>query len=501
MNLNDLLLESSSVDYKEALEIKKPRSWLKSVSAFANSFGGHIVFGVRDNPREVCGLDNPQEVISKITELIKARIDPTPRYQLHAFSEDDKICIDLEIQNGPAYPYYYRFEGVCVAYIRNGDQSEETSRQQLSALILKGMNKTFDALPSPYHMGDVSFTLLAATFKNALKEDFQPDKDLLSTTLVTEDGQVTNGGLLLCDQGVLSQSRIFCTRWKGTHKGNIDADALDDKEYQGASLISLLQNAEDFIRNNSKNPWSIRGMTREERSDYPYKAVREVLVNALIHRDYQVLGSEIHIEMFDDRMEISSPGGMANGRRIQDMDLQHIPSMRRNQVISDVFSRLHYMERRGSGIDRIMTSYAECAQKPIFYSDSTFFLVTLPNRSVAAPTQLSMDSENVETSAQNMETTAQNVETSPQNVETSAFFTPIEKLEHDLSKLWMQASTKEKILELFRRYGYEYEFRTSHVADVFHVKNSRANLVIRELTAAGILESPSYGTYHFIAKN
>ena len=68
-------------------------------------------------------------------------------------------------------------------------------------MILKGMNKTFDALPSPYHMGDVSFTLLAATFKNALKEDFQPDKDLLSTTLVTEDGQVTNGGLLLCDQG------------------------------------------------------------------------------------------------------------------------------------------------------------------------------------------------------------------------------------------------------------------------------------------------------------
>ena len=364
MNLNDLLLEGSSVDYKEALEIKKPRSWLKSVSAFANSFGGHIVFGVRDNPREVCGLVNPQEVISKITELIKARIDPTPRYQLHAFAEDNKICVDLEIQNGPAYPYYYRFEGVCVAYIRNGDQSEEASRQQLSALILKGMNKTFDSLPSPYHIGDVSFTLLAATFKNTLKEDFQPDKDLLSTALVTEDGQVTNGGLLLCDQGVLPQSRIFCTRWKGTHKGNIDADALDDKEYQGASLISLLQNAEDFIRNNSKNPWSIRGMTREERSDYPYKAVREVLVNALIHRDYQVLGSEIHIEMFDDRMEISSPGGMANGRRIQDMDLRHIPSMRRNQVISDVFSRLHYMERRGSGIDRIMTSYAECAQKP-----------------------------------------------------------------------------------------------------------------------------------------
>ena len=176
MNLNDLLLEGSSVDYKEALETKKPRSWLKSISAFANSFGGHIVFGVRDNPREVCGLDNPQEVISKITELIKARIDPTPRYQLHAFAEDDKICIDLEIQNGPAYPYYYRFEGVCVAYIRNGDQSEEVSRQQLSALILKGMNKTFDALPSPYHMGDVSLRCWLLPSRTLLKKISTPTR-------------------------------------------------------------------------------------------------------------------------------------------------------------------------------------------------------------------------------------------------------------------------------------------------------------------------------------
>ena len=92
------------------------------------------------------------------------------------------------------------------------------------------------------------------------------------------------------------------------------------------------------------------------------------------------------------------------------------------------------------------------------------------------------------------------METSPQNVETSAFSTPIEKLERDLSKLRMQSSTKEKVLELFQRYGYEYEFRTSHVADVFHVKNSRANLVIRELTAAGILESSHYGMYCFRKK-
>ena len=91
MNLNDLLLEGSSVDYKEALETKKPRSWLKSISAFANSFGGHIVFGVRDNPREVCGLDNPQEVISKITELIKKQ----RRHAAHAVRVNAQPCDPL----------------------------------------------------------------------------------------------------------------------------------------------------------------------------------------------------------------------------------------------------------------------------------------------------------------------------------------------------------------------------------------------------------------------
>ena len=116
------------------------------------------------------------------------------------------------------------------------------------------------------------------------------------------------------------------------------------------------------------------------------------------------------MEVFDDRLEITSPGGMMNGRRVQDMDIRHIPSMRRNQVISDVFSRLGFMERRGSGIDRILNSYVEVAQKPTFYSDLDFFIVTLPNRSVATPAQVSMES--VASGAESAETSAESAETS-----------------------------------------------------------------------------------------
>lgn len=518
----DHYIEASHVDYKERLEEKKPRSWLKSVSAFANTEGGHLIFGVKNEPREVVGLENPQAVISRLTELIKVRIDPTPRYRVREVEIEGKSCVDLEVQDGPAYPYYYAFDGSHTAYVRHGDQSEEATSRELNELILQGMNQTFDALPSSYRVGDASFTLLAATFKNLKKEDFDLEKDLPSAGLVTDDGQITNGGLLLCDQGVLKQSRIFCTRWKGNYKGSIEEDALDDKEFQGASLITLLQNAEDFVRNNSKNPWSIRGMTREERSDYPYKAVREVLVNALIHRNYQILGSEIHVEVFDDRLEITSPGGMMNGRRVQDMDIRHIPSMRRNQVISDVFSRLGFMERRGSGIDRILNSYVEVAQKPTFYSDSDFFIVTLPNRSVATPAQVSMESveaqpAKVSTSSKKVATSTLEVATPQEKVETSTLkvATSQEKVatsekedmdsevanfKNQLDGTNFGSRTKEKTLGLFKRYRYEYSFHSINVAQFFDVKISRANAIIRDLRRLGIVESPQYGVYQFIRK-
>lgn len=132
-------------------------------------------------------------------------------------------------------------------------------------------------------------------------------------------------------------------------------------------------------------------MRREEKSDYPFKAVREVLVNAMIHRDYQIVGSEIHVDLFDDRLEILSPGGMLSGGKIQEMDLRRVPSMRRNEIISDIFGRLHYMDRRGSGIGRILNSYSEFLEQPQFFSTEHYFLVVLPNRSSSELAQSSID--------------------------------------------------------------------------------------------------------------
>jgi ATP-dependent DNA helicase RecG len=363
-----IAMETTFVDYKEAMENKKAKNWLKSVSAFANTGTGRIVFGVRDTDHGKIGLQNCQEDGEKITELINSRIQPSPNYDIQYERDGDKDFIVLTIRKGISTPYYYAHEGTKIAYVRKGSQSVIAPDHELNALILYGRGLTYDALPSPFQLNEISFTLLEANYNNTIVigDKFDKERDLISFGLVKTDGTVTNAGALLCDQGILWHSRVFCTRWKGKTKGRVDLDAIDDKEYSG-SLITLLENAVTFVRNNSQNMWTIKGLTREEEVDYPYQAVREVIVNALIHRDYQILGSEIHIDMYDDRMEVYSPGGMANGWRIQDLNLFHIPSIRRNPIISDIFSRMHFMDRKGSGITRIMGAYDEIDEKPQFF--------------------------------------------------------------------------------------------------------------------------------------
>ena len=160
-------------------------------------------------------------------------------------------------------------------------------------------------------------------------------------------------------------------------------DAVDDAEYSG-SIISLLQEAIAFVARNSKKAWMKLPDDRQEMPEYPERAVLESVVNALIHRDYLEYGSEVHIDMFDDRLEIYSPGGMMDGTMVQNLDVLSVPSRRRNPVIADIFNRLHYMDRRGSGFKKIVEDYQMYANvsngaKPVFKSELSSFFITLPN--------------------------------------------------------------------------------------------------------------------------
>ena len=143
-------------------------------------------------------------------------------------------------------------------------------------------------------------------------------------------------------------------------------EAIDDVELEGC-VIGQLQDAVSFVRNNSYKKWWKENDYREELPDYPERAVTEAIANAIIHRDYLQMGSEIHIDMYDDRLEIYSPGGMVDGRLIQQLNPLTVPSKRRNPLLADFFSRLGLMERRGSGMKKIIDSYKRFEELPNFH--------------------------------------------------------------------------------------------------------------------------------------
>ena len=376
-----LIAETTEYDLKEALEIKKPKDWLKTISAFANTAGGTIYFGITDD-KDIKGLNNAQYDAEKISELIHARITPLPYFVLSAFKIEGNDILAVKVSAGDTTPYFYQSDGTVTAYIRIGNRSVPADSNRLRELVLKGKNLSFDSLPTEFSKSELTFSFFEAAYKKVTKSDIKP-KEYISFGLCNQDGILTNAGLLFADDCPLLQARVFCTHWNGLYKGSVGDDAIDSEEFEG-DLVSLLKNSNNFIRLNSKKRWKKMPDHRVNKPDYSNRAVFEALCNALMHRDWSIIGSEVHVDMFDDRLEIFSPGGMPDGTLIQEQNINDIPSIRRNPIIADMFQRLDYVERKGSGIGiiRTETSYLygyTDVYAPEFRSTHTAFHVILKN--------------------------------------------------------------------------------------------------------------------------
>lgn len=374
---NRLIAECTSYDFKEMLERRKVKSWLKSVSAFANTEGGSLFYGVSDEG-EIVGLENPQADADFISEMIKARLDPVPEVQLIPIEHEGRTLLEVKVKAGVLTPYYYYQDGTRMAYVRVGNESVECNSQQLLSLVLKGTHMTWDSLPTQVDANKHSFVILANTFREQTHQEWN-DKYLESFGLVTSDGKLTNAGLLFVDNCTVFQSRIFCTRWTGLYKDN----AISSVEHR-ANLVLLLKYGMDFIKNYTMSGWVKMPNYRLNLPDYSDRAIFEGLVNHLIHRDYTVMGGEVHIDIYDDRVELVSPGAMPDGTQIQDRDIYNVPSIRRNPVIADMFTQLDYMEKRGSGLRKMRELTEKLpnflpGKEPHYKTEASSFFTTFYN--------------------------------------------------------------------------------------------------------------------------
>ena len=396
MNIEKIIGETTEYDKKLKLEMRKPKRWCKSISAFANTVGGSLIFGISDH-NEIIGLSSPQEDAENISEIIKTRISPIPEFKMHFHNIGDKHLLVVEIYKGDETPYYYCGDGLLEAYIRIGNESVKASPLELRILVLRGRNTSYDSQSSLYKVEDHAFSKLRERYKKWTGNSFD-EKDLISFGLATDQGYLTHAGALIVDDSPIRCSRLFCTRWNGLNKSSGILDALDEAEYEG-SVISLIENGEAFIKRNAKMMWRKTANSREEMPDYVGRSYHEALVNAIAHRDYLIYGSEVHIDIYDDRMEIYSPGGMPDGSIIQERDPLTVPSTRRNPVLADVFNRLGYMERKGSGFAKIIDNYTfqinyKEDRKPYFRSDRYQFTVIMPNLNYNGEQENKINDEN-----------------------------------------------------------------------------------------------------------
>ena len=485
MMIERWMAEATECDFKAALEIRKPKSWLKSVSAFANGIGGTLFFGI-DDDRNVVGLADVQADAEAISRLIKERITPLPNFILSPEKDNGKDILVLTVSAGRSTPYYYKADGAMESYIRIGNESVIAPGYVLNQLVLKGMNRTYDALTSEYDFKDYSFSKLRERYKvwtgNSMEEKLFDSFDIRD-----EQGRLTNAGALLADDSPVRHSRLFCTRWNGLDKSGGIVDALDSAEYSG-SLIILLNEGVSFVKRNMKTLWKKTADSRIEMPDYCERSIFEAIVNGLIHRDYLILGSEVHIDIYDDRLTIYSPGGMADGTRVQERDLSSISSTRRNPILADIFGRLGYMERQGSGFKKITEAYHAAHNyrdelEPKFYSDASSFQVTLYNLNYG----------------QSANTTDFADEKQAFNNEKTGLQDKKQALESLLAGLGMTAPTKDNIFKLFRHFGFNTLFARADVMQVTGITATPATELMRKMKEAKLIENArGRGKYKFI---
>lgn len=346
--------ESKKLEYKEEIT----NSFLKTVSAFANYGGGTIVFGITDD-RLIKGLNEIQKSCITIENMINDTISPHPDYLI---SPNNDNTISLIITDGLNKPYLYKNK----AYKRNDSSTIEVDRLEFNRLVMEGLNETFEGQISKTQ--SLSFNTLEKELIEKLGIHKLSDDILKTLQLLTLDSKYNNAAELLSDTN----------SFKGVDITKFGKNISEIRERISLDYISIIEQFHSAINSYRRyyQVEEINGSTRTLVQLIPETAFREVLANALIHRSWDI-DVNIRISMFDDKIEITSPGGLPVGISIEEY-LSDQFSLLRNPILGNIFFRLNYIEKFGTGIRRINEAYSKNYNKPIFRVFDNSLSVTLP---------------------------------------------------------------------------------------------------------------------------
>ena len=343
------------------LELKATitNTFLKTVSAFSNYNTGKIIFGVDDNGK-IIGLENIEELCLDLENKINDNISPKPDFKF--IKDTKKNIITLIVEEGINKPYLYKGK----AYKRNDTSTVEVDKIELSRLTLLGLNLYYEELKARNQ--NLEFSILKKELEEKLSlKNFS--KDVLKTLNLYDDKNgYNNAAEFFADKNTFSGVDI------AKFGKNIN-EILDRNLFVNISVISQYQKTLEIFNRYYKYE-QISGSERREKELIPEKAFRETIANALIHRTWDV-NSNVRISMYEDKIEVSSPGGLPSGISEKEY-LNGQISQLRNPILANIFFRLKYVEMFGTGIRRINESYKDYAVKPAFEIFENLIKITLP---------------------------------------------------------------------------------------------------------------------------
>lgn len=347
--------ESKTLELKEGLPAKGEK-YAKTLIAFANSAGGKLIVGVRDSDRAIIGVRNAALVADAIANALDDLCEPQIAPRIRTIEINGVDLVIAEVQPGSATPYHLK--GVDLAkgtYVRVGATSRRADEHSLRELTLRGVSQTYDEQPcldSPLDKDAVEVLcseMNSRRLHSAYGWEITP-RNLENWGLIKNAGgvPVPTRALLLLTSNPFRFARIQCGQFKGMTRSVF----LDRREY-GGPLQAQIDEAEAFVLRNIRLGARIEGLYREDRYEIPPEAIREAIVNAVVHRDLQA-NSCVQVALFDDRLEITSPGSLYGGITIEQA-LEGATSLR-NPKIAEAFMQMDLFESWGTGLRRIRES-------------------------------------------------------------------------------------------------------------------------------------------------
>ena len=508
MTIEEILAgESKNVEFKENLP-ERSIKYMKSVVAFANGTGGKIIFGIADKTREVIGFDK-EDVFKKMDAIANAVTDscePAIIPDITLQTVDDKTVIVVEISEGRQRPYYIKALGRDGGvYVRVAGTTRLADEYMIKELMFEGSNRYFDqALCTGLTITDEDIDALCKAMKEQAVKNAHNEEQKASIkdvgrqqlrswgVLIERDGKdyPSNSYAILNGCGGLHVA-IQCGVFKGTTKEVF----VDRREYTG-QLWEQIDEAFQFVLRNIHLGATIVGIYRQDVYEIPPDAIRELIINAVVHRSYLDHGT-IQVAVYDNRLEITSPGKLPMGQTVERMKEGY--SKIRNEALAHAFSYMNLIEHWGSGIPRIIEKVKKAGlREPEFIGGEVDLRINIYRGQIIDNSDRNSDLNDLN-SAEKLPDSTLKVPNSAAEVPDNGEIMPDRTEKVPDSTMKMPDSEQEQIIY---KYVLENEsITTKKVIELLNVKQRRSRAILQSMIEKGWLQKTGAARSTIYVKN